>query len=238
MKKKHINIVQRTLKDGSVKYYAGRRYLTDREKKDFFRSQVESAGFEADRLSAADRKLFGRIKGGLAASDRATRLSNGQIVKRNIAKAAKKLGVDLEAGLKATGYKTLKELEEKKPEFFKELYNYLDTAKMANWYRVKDAKANITDFRGKDIFLNGKKVSRSTAKNAISEFNQALLHKLGSDAYQGVVKLNFSGIDKLEFSLPDIDDIGEDISVSEFMELYGDDENGMYQIHGSPTPAR
>lgn len=238
MAKKQIKITERRLKDGSIKFYASGRNITDKQKREYFKSQVNSSSFEPDRLNAEDRQLFGRIKGGVNAASRAYRLDNGQIVKRDIAKAAKKLGVDLEAGLKATGFKTMKELQEKKPEFFAAINEYLDSGKVANWYRVSSAKDVISDYRGKDVFMNGRKVSKSTARNAISTFNQELLHKLGSEAYQLIVRFNISGLDRLEFDLPDIDDIDDDSSIAELNEDYGDEQEGSIRVEGSPTPSK
>lgn len=237
-KGKQIKITERKLKDGNIHFYAAGRKLTPAQKKEFFKSQIDKTGFEADRLSKEDRQLLGRIKGGISAANKAVRLSNGQIVKRDIAKAAKKLKIDLEAGLKATGFKTLKELETAKPEFFAALNEYLEKGRVVNWYNVGDTKDNIADFRGKDIILNGVKVSKSTAKNRVSEFNQELLHILGSDAYQSAIKITFNGIDSLEITLPEIDDIPYGITVSEFNDLFGDDNDGNVKVFGSPTPSK
>lgn len=236
--KKQINIRERLLKDGTVKYYAGNRNLTHDEKKTFFKSQIKSAGFQPERLSADDRKLFGRIKGGVAATSRAVRLDDGRIIKRDIGKAAKKLGVDLDAGLKATGYKTLRELEENKPEFFKAINNYLNSGTVSNWHRVDSMKENISDFRGSTIILNGEKVSKSTAKNELSKFNTELLQKLGSDAYQVTTRMQIKGSDVLEFSLPDLDDLDDEINIFEFNEMFGDNDTGSVRVYGSPTPKK
>ena len=234
MAKKQIKVTERLLKDGNVHYYTSGRRLTPDQKKDYFKSQIDSASFEPSRLSADDRKLVGRIKGGIAAAGNAYRLGSGQIVKRDISKAAKKLGVDLDAGLKATGFKTIKELEEKKPEFFAAINEYLSSGNVASWYSVKNAKDSVSDYRGKDIYLNGEKVSRSTARAAISAFNQQTLHKLGSDAYKVTIKLIVNGMDRLEINLPDLEELDDEITVAEFNEMFAE----FIKVYGSPTPSK
>lgn len=231
-------ITERLLKDGNVHYYVGGKKISDKEKRSFFKSQINSSGFEKDRLSKSDQLLFSRIKGGVNAAKKAIRLDNGQIVKGDIGRAAKKLGIDLDAGLKATGFKTLKELEQNKTEFFKALDDYLKGGFTANWYSPENAKNIISDYRGVDILLNGEKVSKSQMKNRLSEFNQELLHVLGSDAYQSAVKITFKGTHTMEINLPEIEDLDDGITVQDFMEAYGDDNSGMYKIFGSPTPAK
>lgn len=227
-------IRERILKDGNVHFYSGRNKISDKEKKEFFKSQIGKVSFEPDRLSPEDRKLFGRIKGGVAAAAKAVRLSNGQVVKRDIAKAAKKLGVNLEEALKQYGFKSLKELEEKKPEFFKQLLDYLESGIVTNWYNPEAAKITISDYRGKEIYLNGNKVSKGTAKNAISTFNQEILNIFKEDGYMSGVRIEMQGFERLSLNIPDINEIPKNISTGVFNDLYGHPLTGMWQIYGSP----
>jgi len=232
---KEREIKSRLLKDGNIHYYKSGKRLNESEKKQFFKSQINASGFEPERLSKEDRQLFGRIKGGVAAANKAIRLDNGQIVRGDIGRAAMKLGIDLYEGLKATGFKTLKELEENKPDFFAALDEYLRKGSATNWYNPQNAKDLISDYRGKDVMLNGVKVSKAQAKNAISKFNQELLHALGSGAYQSAIKFTFSGTDQLKFELPDIDDLQDGITIQEFNDEYGDNTTGIYKVFGSKS---
>jgi hypothetical protein len=224
-------INRRILKDGTEHFYNGRKKITESEKRDLFKSNANTSFIDPNKLSKADRQLFGRIKGGVNRAATAARLENGQLIPKDIALAAKKMSVNIDKGLRETGFKSLKELEENKPKFFESLREYLKFGIVESEYSTEDTKTVIATYAGSDIVLNGEKVSKSEAKAAVSEFNQMVLQKIGSDAYNVYIIVKFKGTDEMQINLPDLEKVKEGMNMTEFNDQFGD----MVKIYGSPT---
>lgn len=215
MAKKINKLTARTLKSGEIRIYEGRKVADKAAKKAFFRENLQNV--DRSKLSKEDALLFSRVKGGVSRSQGSDKFRvKGQFVGEGYKRAAKKIGIDLDKLIDASGEKNLGALFAKNEGLKESLDSLLSGVGLAMWHSPQKAMDIVNDYRGESISINGKQVTKSQAKSLIRKTETAIFRKF--DTVDQAVKLNFVGSKQMNIRLPDIDDLDEYESEADFAE--------------------
>jgi len=213
----------KVLKNGQQQVYFGRSRATKEQKKEFFKDTIK-AGKDLAQLSPEDRKLFGRVKGGIKTAATGERIK-GQFVDQSFTRAAKRLkGLDLEALIKEQGAKNLNDLFDKLPGLEASLKDIMAGAKMPMWFELDRALLVIKDFPGDQITVNGSAVTKTQARRLLRAKSREITNHL--DPFIQRIKITFSKGEMFIYLPEDVEAFDD---LNEFNEAFAD----IYFLQGS-----
>lgn len=219
----------RVLKDGKVHLYTGRKKATEKEIKAYLRANLDT--IEKGALSKDLARKYGQIKGGVKRFESAKESRiKGRYVDTGYLRAAKRMGIDLDAMVKASGEKSLNDLFEKNKGLEESFKKLMSGVGLAMWHAPEKVIDIITDYKGREIIINGETYNKTKAKAIVRQVEQEVFREY--EPVSQAIKVSFKGTDQMLLDLPEYAHY-EGTSVEEFIEVY----SNFYQIYVSTKKA-
>jgi hypothetical protein len=180
-----------------VRFYSGRRKATKEELKAAMRADLDQ--FNPDYLTAQDRQLLGRIKGGLTRSSQAVRIQ-GEFVSKRFLKERK-----FDDMAKAKGYNTTKSMFDHEPQIFENAnrqYQSKDGLKVGEVTNQELVKL-IDTFSGR-IFVSGEEKDKMSAIFEVQNFFSYCVREM--EAYLVQFDVTYRKGNQMHFSIPSYDE--------------------------------
>ena len=218
IRQKVLQIRQKVLKDGKIHFYEGNKKASKEALKKYFRENIDKV--KPEKLTKENAQYFGQIKGGLKrAKESKYQRVNGQFIGGNYARSARRLGIDLDALIKASGEKSLSDLFKKNIELKERFDEIMKGVGLAMWFSPENTIDLIHDYRGEAIEVNGNIVSKSDAKSRVNDTEKKLFRKYETVAQ--ALKVSYVGAKKMTITLPEEIEF-ENLDEAEFIEAFSE----------------
>jgi len=233
-----MNTRSQKQKDGSIKFYTGRKKATQDEVKAFIK--VNYLVINPDTVTAEQRRYLGAVKGGKKRQENALRSDAGSFIdKKTQAQLIELMGINIEAVKDGIGYGSYDEMFKDRPDIVEKFDKVKGEGltKSRNKGQIRD---KIKDFKGK-VFING---VETTKENAARRVNTAILTMNRTYGTKDAsVKFRYKGIRELNILVPTKGQITAHDDYGDFLEsgngtfdkkgkenTWGDE----WEIYGSP----
>ena len=203
------------LKDGSIHFYTGNKKATETEAKKFIKENHEL--IDAKSLNDVSlRRYAGAVKGGIKRASMAITDGQGHFLSGSLqTKAAKNLGVDINALMSAKKVDNIHDLFAKTPELKQRFDKLVSDTGINYWHGANKVKDKLNDYSGK-IFINGVEYDAKNAYRKIRDKFSEIKRLTGN--VDAALQFNYKGLSRLDIKLP------TKKAIQNFMDSEGEDE--------------
>lgn len=195
-------VTTRQLRDGTVRFYDGRKKATIEQAKTYIKNNAKYGTIPAN-ISPELRRYAGAVKGGISRAKSSIPGAGGKFMTNHFqGKLLKSMKMDLDKLKSKKGVSSIRDLF--KDKAFKSAFDRALNTGVEAWYNSNSAPDKLSEFNDK-IFINGELTDKSDAEKMLSD----CLHniKMHFEAVDVSIKFTFKKLDSLFLFFPTNDEI-------------------------------